>query len=110
MKWQGKRIHKANPVNVSNIVNSVVKNIGFGPDIRLEKLKKMWNNIVGEVNAKNTRPIAIKNEKLTVAVSSPAWIIQTRFLKSSFIEKINKFDPQDSVNIHDINFIIDSSG
>ena len=101
------RKRKANPVKLSRFIHSVVDDLGFGTDIRLEKLKKNWNIIVGPVNARNTIPLTLKDEILTVSVSSPAWITQARFYVSSFIEKINGYDPGDGIVLKDIRFIIE---
>ena len=109
MEFHIKRIRKANPVSIENVLGSVVKEVGLGSNIQFERIKKNWENIVGKTNAKATRPIALKGDVLTLAVSSPVWMTQTRFLKSSFIEKINKFDYRYGVEIHEINFVIDRS-
>ncbi len=107
MKQHNMRIRKANPVKLSNFVNTVVNNLSIGPRIVFVELKKSWKEIVGATNAMNTYPVSLKDGILTIAVSSPAWITQARFYKSSFIKKINIFLLHDDVIIHDIRFILE---
>ena len=108
MKWDNTKYRKANPVKIANIVQTLVKDLGIGPDIYLKKIKKRWNEIVGTTNAKNTRPVSLKNGILTVTVSSPVWNTQARFYKSSFLNNIKDFETQNNVEINDIRFILES--
>ena len=89
-------------------MQSVVDDLGIGPDIFLKKIKDNWEEIVGAANARNTRPVSLKNRKLTIAVSSPVWMTQALFYKSSFMEKLGKFLTPDSLEIRDISFILES--
>ena len=107
MNQHGERTRKANPVKLSSFVPFLIDDLGFSTEFRLEKLKKNWYEIVGKANARNMKPMALKDGMLTVSVSSSAWVTQARFYKSSYIEKINSFDSQDSVVICDIRFILD---
>jgi len=109
MDFHIKRIRKANPVSLENVLGSVVKEIGLESDILLEKITKNWENIVGKTNAKATKPVTLNDGVLILTVSSPVWMTHTRFYKSSFIEKINNFDNRYGGKIHEINFVLDRS-
>ena len=102
----GVRKRKANPVSLSIMLAPVLEDLGLGPDIRLEKLKNHWQEIVGTMNARNTRPLSLRDGILTVAVSSPVWITQARFYSSDFIKKINSFESEDGVDIREIRFTL----
>jgi predicted nucleic acid-binding Zn ribbon protein len=108
MKTRDTGERKANPVSVSRLIDSAVDSLGIGCHIHLETLKKNWESIVGITNARNTRPVALDRDILTVAVSSPAWLTQTRFYKATFIETINKYHQHDAV-VTDIRFILERS-
>ncbi len=101
------RITRANPVSISALIAPVLTGLGLKTDIRLEKLKKNWHDIVGAANARNTRPLSLRDGTLTVAVSTPVWVTQARFYSANFIKKINSFDPEDGVIISDIHFTLD---
>jgi predicted nucleic acid-binding Zn ribbon protein len=103
------RVRRANPLELNTILVPVANNLGIGSDIRLEKLKRNWQAIVGGVNARNTKPTALDNCVLTVSVSSPVWITQARFYSSSFISAINRFDPHDGVEVREIRFVLERS-
>jgi predicted nucleic acid-binding Zn ribbon protein len=105
----GGRSHKANAVALDRILVPLADSMGFSSDIRLEKLKRNWQAIVGLVNARNTRPNDLKNGILTVLVSSPAWITQARFLTPQFLKNINAYDSGDSVEVREIRFVLDRS-
>jgi predicted nucleic acid-binding Zn ribbon protein len=104
----GRRERLANPVTVSALIGTTVKQLGVDTEIKFEKIKKNWQLIVGQGNARQTRPVSIKGDVLTVAVSSPAWLVQTRFYKADFVSKINNYEKQDQAIVRDINFILDS--
>ena len=104
MRTHVKRLRKANPVSLGNVLGPITKEIGFDSNIFFEKIKKNWEKIVGCANAKNTKPLALKDGILTISVSSPVWMTQTRFYKSSFIDKINQYKIQHSIKIHEILF------
>ena len=103
------RKKKANPVYLSNVLNSVIRDLRWEHDIYFEQLKKHWESIVGTAGAKNTHPVLFNKSTLTIAVSSPVWLTQARFYKSSFIEKINAFKSQNTMVVSDIVFTLDKS-
>lgn len=109
MEFHIERTRKANPVSLKDLLGLVVKKMGLESNILFERIKKDWENIVGKTNAKATTPVALRDGVLTLTVSSPAWMTQTRFYKSSFIEKINNFNDRYSIKIHEINFMLERS-
>lgn len=108
-KNTGGRERKANAVALDRILVPLADSIGLSSDVRLEKLRRNWQNVVGVVNARNTKPTDLRNGILTVSVSSPAWITQARFYTSHFIQKINAFDSNDRVEVREIRFVLDRS-
>lgn len=103
------RPRKANPVALEKILVPLADSIGLSSDVRFDKLKRNWLAIVGDVNARNTKPTDLRNGILTVSVSSPVWITQARFYTSTFIKKINAFDAGDGVEVREIRFVLDRS-
>jgi predicted nucleic acid-binding Zn ribbon protein len=108
-RLSGARKRKANPVLLTNILAPVLEDLGLGPDIRLEKLKNHWHEVVGTMNARNTHPLSLRDGILTVGVSSTVWITQARFYSSTFIKKINSFESEDGVDVREIHFILAQS-
>ena len=102
------RKRKANPVSLENVIGTTIRDIGIESNILFEKIKKNWESIVGKANARNTRPLSLTGGVLTISVSSPIWITQTRFYKSTFIKKINDFNSM-GYEINEIYFKLDRS-
>ncbi len=107
MRSVSRRVPKANPVSVGGLLSPVVARIGCGTAIVLDMLQKNWEAVVGETNARNSEPSGISGTILTVAVSSPVWMTQARFMKKSFLEKINRFLESRGIEISDITFTLD---
>ena len=105
--YQRKRTKKANPVNIHGVLKSVIKELKCEPDIFFEQVKKNWESIVGTASARNTKPVKFNKDILTIAVSSPVWLTQARYYKSSFIEKINEFELLNDVKVSNIVFTLD---
>ena len=103
------RKRKANPVSLENVLGPTIRDIGIESNILFERIKKNWENIVGTTYAKNTKPLSLKDGVLTITVSPQVWITQARFYKSTFIEKINKFDKLNDYKICEIHFKLDRS-
>jgi len=98
------RFPKANPVSVGGLMKPVVQRIGCGSKILLDMLRKDWGTIVGDSNARNSAPASIDDGVLTVVVSSPVWMTQVRFMKTSFLEKINQSLAARGMEVRDIQF------
>jgi hypothetical protein len=49
----------------------------------------IWNDVVGQVIARNAQPEKIRNGTLIVKVSSPVWMQQLQFMKEMIAAKLN---------------------
>ena len=49
----------------------------------------IWNDVVGQVIARNAQPEKIRNGTLFVKVSSPVWMQQLQFMKDMIAGKLN---------------------
>ena len=104
MKNSFGRYRKANPVQIPGIINSVIKKLNCGITFYFNSLKKNWPEIVGSTNARNMEPVFLKNDVLTVIVTSPVWLTQFRFSKKEIIDKINGHDTSGTISVKDIKF------
>jgi hypothetical protein len=50
----------------------------------------IWNDVVGQVIARNAQPEKIRNGTLFVKVSSPVWMQQLQFMKEMISGKLNE--------------------
>jgi len=76
-------------VHIGDILSGVLKTCRSDCDEELSQVWGLWENAVGDVIAKNTRPEAFKGKLLLVHVNSSAWMHQLQFLKKDMIDKIN---------------------
>ena len=104
MRFHVERLRKANPVSLGNALGPSIKELGLESNIFFENVKRNWEKIVGSTNAKNTKPLAVKDGILTISVSSPVWMTQARFYKSTFIDKLNQFNNHHNIEINEIFF------
>ena len=47
-----------------------------------------WEELVGEAVAANSRPVALRDTTLVIAVADPAWATQLRFLESELVSRL----------------------
>jgi predicted nucleic acid-binding Zn ribbon protein len=76
-------------IPLSTVLPNLLKSIRTGSDAQLVEVWELWDGLVGEAIAKNTRPAAFKGKLLLVEVSSSTWMHQLQFLKADIVEKIN---------------------
>lgn len=47
-----------------------------------------WEELVGETIAANSRPVALRDTTLVIAVTDPAWATQLRFLERDLVTRL----------------------
>ena len=80
---------KAKFEHIGGILADVLKTYRRESDGELVQVWQVWDNIVGDVIARNARPAAFKGKILLVHVSSSTWVHQLQFLKQEMIVKLN---------------------
>jgi hypothetical protein len=75
-------------------VDSVIRDVLGEPAMRrgiaLGRLVRSWERVMGPKLASETAPWALEAGALVVAVSSPAWAAQVRFLAPEVRRKVNQ--------------------
>ena len=84
-----KKRRQKNPVHIGNIINEFLLSYQNKPHSDLQSICDYWENIVGNMVAKNSRPAAFKNKILLVHVTGASWIHNFQFIKKNIINKIN---------------------
>lgn len=102
MKEKREKIDTAVPIGsvIGKILHSHVPRTAA----EIARIGQMWDKIVGEIIAENTRPAALKQKILLVHVNSSPWLHQLHFLKDEIVRKVN--DALDEDLIDDILFKI----
>lgn len=68
------------PTGVGEILRGLLTDGPLRRGVRLGRLGRVWDEVVGERLAAETRPISLDDDGLVVAASTPAWAAQARFL------------------------------
>ncbi|MBF0241147.1 MAG: DUF721 domain-containing protein [Desulfamplus sp.] len=82
---------KGKLIHISEILDSILKNIRPSSDIGMTTIWQIWSTTVGDAIAKETKPGAFKDGNLIVHVSSSVWMQQLKYLKKDIIDKLNKY-------------------
>jgi len=91
-------------VHIGNILGGALNKFRTDPDLELTTVFTIWNNVVGEAVANNSKPAGFKGKVLIVHVSSSAWMQELQYYKKDMITKIN--DALGKELVEDIKFRI----
>jgi predicted nucleic acid-binding Zn ribbon protein len=75
---------------LAQLVPGVMKRLGLHQRLWESQLFSRWTEIVGEFNARVCQPASLRNGRLVVTVTHPAYIQELRPLKSLFLQKIQQ--------------------
>ena len=92
-----------NFTGIKNILDNILKNEKYMPNLKIVKLKRDWNNIVGKQLSKYTQPKKIYQSVLVVDCNHSGWINTLQFYKDDILNKIREYYPDD-MGIKDIKF------
>lgn len=85
------------PVPMHDSLDRIVRHLG-GPSADVTtRIFNRWPQLVGEAVAAQSRPVAMKDATLVVAVSDPAWATQLRFLERDLVERLREELGADSI-------------
>jgi len=87
------------PEKVSNVLNNILKKLGYSDVVTFSLISSNWENIVGKAVYKNTECKKFENKILYVTVKSSTWKNEIIYMKGSIIKKI-----RDIAEIDDILF------
>jgi predicted nucleic acid-binding Zn ribbon protein len=76
------------PERVTSALDRVVRHLGAPSVDALDTLYRRWDELAGPSLATHTRPIALRDGALVVAVHDPAWATQVRFLEPQLLDRI----------------------
>lgn len=77
------------PQLLPDLLRKQLAGLGLAERLREAEIWRLWPEVVGPAVASRAQPLRIINGTLTVAVSSPAWMQELRFLTTMMKEKLN---------------------
>jgi predicted nucleic acid-binding Zn ribbon protein len=78
-------------------LDRLVRNLGAPSADTISGVFSRWPEVVGERLAAHTRPLAVRDGSLVVAVDDPAWAPQIRFLEAEVVAKVRQVLAVDDV-------------
>ncbi len=79
------------PKLIGGILEQTLKSLELDVSLKNYSLFGAWQEIVGEVIARQAQPRSIRNRILFIDVSHPTWVQQLQFLKPNLLQKINTY-------------------
>jgi hypothetical protein len=78
---------RGGPIPLADILRERFSQLGWERKMREQEILSRWDEAVGPQIAGRTRPVAVRNRRLTVAVDNPAWAQQLSFLKKDLLRR-----------------------
>jgi len=88
--------------NIKEIIHQVISQIADKKPDEVNKIDRVWQNILDKEDLKHTKLVGERQGKLSVVVDSPAWLYQMNLNKSKILKRIKDEIP----NIKYISFRI----
>jgi predicted nucleic acid-binding Zn ribbon protein len=83
---EGKRAR--DPRRLGDAVGDVARGLGLPDPSTVAAVERVWPELVGEAIAGHSRPRSVRRGVLTVAVDSPAWATQLRYLEGDVVARL----------------------
>ena len=77
------------PVPLKDVLNKLLSKLGIEKGIIQGQALILWDEVVGEINARKTKPIKIERGKLFVRTTDGAWRQELFYQKNEIIRKLN---------------------
>lgn len=77
--------------SVGSVLSLFLDRIASDEEIALIFLNELWPQIVGKDLASKSRPLALKNQKLLMAVPSEIWVRELTQLRQMLVHAVNKY-------------------
>lgn len=88
--------HLEDPESVGNCVNEIFHDIGMHEAAWLDRIKKDWQDLVGEDVASHSHPVALRRKTLEIEVYDTAWYYElTRSYGQHIEERVRSFSNEE---------------
>jgi predicted nucleic acid-binding Zn ribbon protein len=85
-------------------LDEILKENQLNPNIyMLIKLSGNWEKVMGEFIGKNSIPIRLNKDQLTIAVADNIWMNEFSLMKQEFLDRLKKYG---YTFINDIRFVV----
>jgi hypothetical protein len=77
------------PTAVPDLLDRVVRGMGAPGTDAVDLVFNRWDDVVGTVLAKQTRPVALEHGRLVLSADDPAVVSHVRWLEAQLIERLD---------------------
>ena len=91
------------PVTAAASIDAIFETYRWQGKVAEADLFNRWAEVVGQVNAENSKPEALIDGTLTVRCRTTAWATQLRLLQSEIHERVAALHPE--LNIESLKFL-----
>ena len=77
------------PVSIGDALERVQAELGLPQTDVLRTLSNEWSAVVGTDVAAHARLVAVRDATVSIAVDSPLWATQLRYLEADIVERAN---------------------
>ncbi|MFH0975574.1 MAG: DUF721 domain-containing protein [Spirochaetota bacterium] len=89
MKFKFKEERLAKTVSVNSAISLILENLGLHDVLVIEKARKKWRNIVGDLLAVHSLPDRIFKNILFIHVDHPVYSNELSFMKDIILQEVN---------------------
>ncbi|MBF0345711.1 MAG: DUF721 domain-containing protein [Nitrospirae bacterium] len=75
----------------SSFFESIVKDLGMGEALHLQKIKDNWRRLFPPPLSLHTQPDFLKNNLLFINVDSHVWLQELHFYQNNLLEKLSSY-------------------
>lgn len=90
--------HGRDPRNVSEVINTLTREMGWSSPLARAELVESWHELVGVDVASHSTPAGVEQGTLTVRCDSTAWATQLRLMQSTIVASITERFPHAEIS------------
>jgi len=83
-------IYLGEPMPLGRVLLELAPELKMRDALVFHQIRSRWKELVGELNARHARPLALRNGVLFVAASDSSWMMNLQFIKHRFLEELNR--------------------
>lgn len=78
------------PMAVPDLLDRVIRGMGAPGTDAVDLVFNRWDDVVGSVLAKQTRPVALEQGRLVLSADDPAVVDHVRWLEPQLVERLGQ--------------------